>query len=487
VVVATLDVPVPRATSLAHVDEHASFMLVDRRGMVVTAAKPGSGRRDSSVVLRAGSATDGWQQQVRGGDGTWRIVSFAPVRSGATRDLYVGVGIDRDSVLRRASLALEFSLALMALFGLAIALVAWRAIRLIVLRRVDAMHAMTRRLHAGDLDARTGLPYGRGELSDLSRALDSMASQLATDHARREHAEQNLRRSEARLRAVLESSVDGIFVVDRTGRILECNAAGRRLFACGDRRECRTCHLRGTPMEEVLGCPLPVTDAPLMVEHVLLRADGSELPVEIVLAPVRPVVDEGFFVATVRDITDRKRWQRSLEALSLTDELTGLRNRRGFQSFATQQLRLLARSGGSAVLVSLDLDGLKAINDTHGHAAGDRALCEMAQVLQRSFRETDVIGRIGGDEFVVLAMGSGSRSVGRVLMRLTRTLASRNAVGDLPWTLSVSVGWARTPAGGGESLSSLLARADRHMYDRKRERIGTRETPRAAAGSSRVA
>ncbi len=469
-VVATLDVTMLYSATLAHSGEHATIILVDRRGCVLAPAGRTGRHRDSTVVLRMGSATGEWRQDVRGGDGIWRIVAFTPVSSGAAQQFYVGVGIDRDAVVGRAGHDLEISIALMALFGLVVVLVAWHAVRLIVLRRVEAMHAMTQRLQAGDLDARTGLSYGSGELSDLSRALDSMASRLARSHVDRERADQRVRLSEARLRAVIEASVDGIFVVDREGRIVECNAAGRRLFECGEHRDCAGCHLRGAPLQATLGCPLPALEAPQLVESVLQRADGSELPVEIVLAPVRPLVAEKFFVATVRDITDRKRWQRALEALSLTDELTGLHNRRGFQSLAAQHLRLLARTGGTAVVVSLDLDGLKAINDTHGHAEGDHALSELALVLRHSFRETDVIGRMSGDEFAVLASVSGPHGVWRALGRMQKALASRNAAGDLPWMLSVSAGWARSTPGADDSLAELLARADRKMYRRKRAR-----------------
>jgi diguanylate cyclase (GGDEF)-like protein len=473
-VAAMLDVEMLHSATLAHRGERATILLVDHRGRLLTPTSPAGRQGDSIVALGAESAKGEWRQDVRGGDGIRRIVAFTPVHSGAAQQFYVGVGIDRDAVERRASRDLEISIALMALFGVAVAFVAWHAVRLIVLRRTEAMHAMTRRLEAGDLDARTGLPYGSGELSDLSRALDAMASRLARNNFERERADQRVRLSEARLRAVIEASVDGIFLVDRDGRIVECNAAGRRLFECACPRDCPSCHLRGARVGTMLGCSLPSSDAPHLVESVLQRMDGSEVAVEIVLAPVRPVASERFFVATVRDITERKRSQQVLEALSITDELTGLHNRRGFESVSTRQLRLLARARGNAVLVSLDLDGLKAINDTYGHPAGDRALCELAQVLRLSFRETDVLGRLGGDEFVVLASVNGSNGVWRALGRMQRALAARNAVGDLPYTLSVSAGWARSESGGREELADLLARADRSMYRRRGVRSSLR-------------
>jgi diguanylate cyclase (GGDEF)-like protein len=473
-VAATLDIEMLHSATLAHRGERATMLLVDRRGNLLTPIDPTGRQEDSTVALRVGTAGGAWRQDVRGSDGTRRIVAFTPVSSGAAQQFYVGVGIDRDAVERRASRDLEISIALMALLGLGVTFVAWHAVRLIVLRRAEAMHAMTRRLEAGDLGARTGLPYGSGELSDLSRALDAMASGLARNHVERERADQRVRQSEARLRAVIEASVDGIFIVDCDGRIVECNSAGRRLFECEDPRGCAGCHLGGASLETVLGCSLSSLETPQVVESVMRRADGSELAVEIRLAPMHPAVEESFFVATVRDITERKRSQQALEALSFTDELTGLHNRRGFEAAATRQLRVLARTRGNAVLVALDLDGLKVINDTYGHAAGDHALSELAQVLRHSFRETDVIGRLGGDEFVVLASVTGSNGVWRALGRMRRELATRNAVGDLPYTLSMSAGWARSEPGGGDRLPELFARADRSMYRRKGARRALR-------------
>jgi diguanylate cyclase (GGDEF)-like protein/PAS domain S-box-containing protein len=488
VVVASLDIArLCRAELPANFDDNTTFMLVDRSGVVVAPAGRPAGRRDSTVILERTAETKPWRQRVRGGDGRWRVVAFTP-RDGASHGLYVGVSVDPAPLLRRADRELATSIALLALLGLAVALVAWRGARLIVLRRVEAMHAMAQRVRAGDLNARTGLPYGEGELSDLSRALDSMASTLQNSVAEHERANGRVRLSEGRTRAVLEASVDGIFLVDRAGRIVECNGAARRMVAGGTGAERSAGRLRGMAIEALLGGPLPEPTAPRWLERTLPRADGGELPVEIVLTPAGHLAAEGLVVATVRDITERRRWQRSLEALSLTDELTGLHNRRGFMSFGNQQLLLSARTGSGAVLFSLDVDGLKEINDAHGHSEGDRALRELADVLRASFRETDVIGRLGGDEFVVLATVHGPNGVRRALERLAGVLVQRNAAGDLRWLLKASVGWARSRPGAEDSLTELLARADRSMYRRKRARgvaRGHDAAPTPAVASAR--
>ena len=474
VVVATFDIAqLCRAELPAHFDANTTFLLVDRRGVVVAPAGRPAASRDSSVTLAFAPEGRPWRQRLRGGDGISRIVAFTPLRDGSSQGLFVGVSVDPAELLARADRELAASVAMMALFGLVVAMVTWRGAKLIVLRRVEAMHAMTRKLRAGDLEARTGLPYGSGELSELSRALDEMAITLSQHNAERERADGRLRLSEARTRAVLEASIDGIFLVDKAGRIVEFNAAARRIAAGGAMPE-RPSRMRGMAIEALLAGPLPAPDGPQVLTRELPRADGSTLAVEIVVAPAGQLAAEGLVVASVRDISERVRWQQALEALSVTDELTGLRNRRGFLTSATERLRILARDGGDAIVLSLDLDGLKAINDTHGHAEGDHALRVLATALRRCFRTTDVIARLGGDEFVVLAAVNKAQGARRAIARFTRTLNERNAVGDLPFALDASVGWARWRPGSGDDLTTLLARADRSMYRRKRERRESR-------------
>ena len=101
--------------------------------------------------------------------------------------------------------------------------------------------------------------------------------------------------------------------------------------------------------------------------------------------------------------------QSELSSLALTDELTGLYNRRGFICLSEVQLKLARRSGCDMVLFFIDVDGLKQINDSFGHSEGDNALIRTAEVLRMTFRESDVLARIGGDEFGALAIEASGR------------------------------------------------------------------------------
>jgi diguanylate cyclase (GGDEF)-like protein len=163
-----------------------------------------------------------------------------------------------------------------------------------------------------------------------------------------------------------------------------------------------------------------------------------------------------------------------MERLALTDELTGLRNRRGFFLLADQGLRLARRTRDKCLLVYADLDGLKQLNDSQGHAAGDALIVAAAALLGRVFRESDVIARLGGDEFAVLAFVDDSDTLAAVGKRLQSAIEEFNRQAGRPFQMSISFGIEELPDSGEVSLDALISQADSAMYGRKRERRQTR-------------
>jgi diguanylate cyclase (GGDEF)-like protein len=159
-----------------------------------------------------------------------------------------------------------------------------------------------------------------------------------------------------------------------------------------------------------------------------------------------------------------------LETQSSTDELTGLNNRRGLLVNGEQQLALARRSQQPFAVIFVDLDGFKRINDEFGHAEGDRALIETANVLKRSMRDSDVKARIGGDEFVGLALNASEQSVAPIRHRLENALKAINRERQLPYELTFSVGIFHCPAEDESTIEQLLARADALMYEDKRKK-----------------
>ena len=467
---ATLDAGwLRRAAMRAHLPKETVLLVIDRDGAVI-AQQPQGGRADSVIAQFKPRPGDG-QRIVRGGDGVARIVAFAPLEGARERMLYVGVGVRRDAVLASARQTFARDMALMLLVALVIGAIAWRGVEMIVLRRVQALLTVMAALRRGDLSARTSLPYGRSELSRLSEDFDQMAIALERQRTVREQAEERLRLSEARKRAVLESVLDAIVIANGGGRVLECNASARALFGIAapyaDHHVASLVDLPRLGFTGVVGVAVPSAGR---FETDGRHADGSTFAAEVSVAPIRDPDAQGLFVLTVRDISDRRRWQQTLEEESHRDELTGLLNRRGFRTLAEQQIKMAERQGRSVVIVSVDLDGLKHINDQFGHAEGDRAIVELAAALHDSFRETDLIARLGGDEFVVFASESEHLGAEKSLDRLAARIAARDAQLARPWRLSASFGWLRTTPEHDTRLDVLLREADERMYARKRHR-----------------
>lgn len=175
-------------------------------------------------------------------------------------------------------------------------------------------------------------------------------------------------------------------------------------------------------------------------------------------------------ILQIEDITERKRAEAAIHALSLVDELTGLYNRRGFLAFSKQHLTSIQRTNKNLMVVYADLDELKHINDSFGHQEGDRALVKTAEILRETFRSSDVLGRLGGDEFMVCAAVDPEGGVDSALARLNLEFENYNALKAVPYTLSVSVGLAIMDGEGTESVEELMARADQAMYENKRKR-----------------
>ncbi len=160
-------------------------------------------------------------------------------------------------------------------------------------------------------------------------------------------------------------------------------------------------------------------------------------------------------------------------AMATIDELTGLSNRRGFRMIADKALAVCKNVGRSATLLYLDLDGFKEINDHFGHAEGDRALIEIADLLREGFRDSDVVARIGGDEFcILLSATADSPGVEAVLERLAGKVAARNAQASSRYALAYSVGHVTFEPERHDSVDALLSDADRLMYAQKRRRGG---------------
>jgi diguanylate cyclase (GGDEF)-like protein len=189
---------------------------------------------------------------------------------------------------------------------------------------------------------------------------------------------------------------------------------------------------------------------------------------------IKGKVDGQLLFRSICYAVERQRMLKKLKAMATTDELTGLYNRRGFLNFGKEFLKMAKRIKRAVFLLYADLDDLKLINDNFGHQEGDRALKEISNILKKSFRKTDIIARIGGDEFVILGLitsWSKEETLAEILInRLRRNVNLYNAMGNLPYKLSMSAGLVVFEPDSVNSIEELLQEADKLMYEQKRKR-----------------
>jgi diguanylate cyclase (GGDEF)-like protein len=234
------------------------------------------------------------------------------------------------------------------------------------------------------------------------------------------------------------------------------------------------------PLPLPRGAPREVTALGAHLAAMERRVAEGERDVRAALARSRGLQAELEAVVTAREreITarthDLAEANAALALQASTDPLTGLPNRRGFMATVSEELAAAARAGAPCLLLYADLDDFKGINDTLGHEAGDEALVAFGEVLRTTFRVADVLGRLGGDEFIVLVYGAPSADAPRVRERLAAALAARNAEPGRRYALRSAVGIAAFDPAAPETLTSLLRAADADLYAQKRARRAAR-------------
>jgi len=314
-----------------------------------------------------------------------------------------------------------------------------------------------------------GLKESREKLLDYSSGLEIKVEERAAE----------LQRLGYQQELILSSAGEGIWGLDCDGNHTFVNPAAAQMLGytvdeLKGRHSHTTWHYKKAdgslyPKEECLiyaackdGKAYHVTD------EVFWRKDGTSFPVEYTSTPIREDGKILGAVVTFRDISERKHMEEELRALSLVDELTGLYNRRGFLTLAKQQTKIADRLGKDMLLIFADIDKMKLINDTSGHKEGDRALIDTANILRKSLRDSDIIARVGGDEFAVLAMAACSEHAEIIYGHLRDNIKSHNEKEDRPYKISLSVGFVCYVPGS--SIEELLVQADQLMYEDKQKK-----------------
>ncbi len=309
--------------------------------------------------------------------------------------------------------------------------------------------------------------------------LSSLISELESKLHEQDKKIAELRLAKARYRSVINNAVDAVVMIDDRGIIRDWPEQAELL--CGWSRN----EIIGQPLfrlmpkglhkkhqrhlREVISGNRGNIFGKRIEANVLYRGE-TEVPVELTVT-MNQVGDKKELALFMHDITERKNAENHLKHLSLTDELTGLFNRRGFIALGEKQLQAACRNNWELFLLFADLDDLKIINDRHGHKAGDLALVETADILTKTFRRADLLGRVGGDEFVVMFTDRKSkRSEDTVLDRLEKNLNKNNRRKGRLFHLELSCGTIRYDHGSPCAIEELMHRADELMYEKKKEK-----------------
>ena len=274
--------------------------------------------------------------------------------------------------------------------------------------------------------------------------------------------------------SLFESAPEAIAILDEHDHIVRINGQFTALFGYTE-QEALGKDINALIVPEELAeegatlCTKVAGGEGIRAESLRRQKDGHTFWVSISATRFIAGDEPGKVYAMYQDISARKRAEEDLRALLLVDELTGLPNRRAFITLSEQRLKLAVRMERDVLMIFIDVDHLKAINDTWGHLAGDRALIDTARVLKESCREADIIARLGGDEFVALMTVDSDQTAELVCERIRARVEAHNLETPRGYPLSLSVGATRTKSEG-TMLADLLAQADTALYEQKRGR-----------------
>jgi len=313
----------------------------------------------------------------------------------------------------------------------------------------------------------------KGQLIKELEVMRRQVAQLQAEEAHHEQTEKAFKESEELYRVLAEKSFAGVYVIqDGKFCFLNSNAASYAGYTPEEligREAMKLVHpddrdqLKKDALEMLYG------NRTFPYEFRIITREGQ---IKWLMEMVASISWEGkrAVLGNSMDLTDRKRTEEEISFISVTDQLTGLYNRRGFITLAEQQLRFSDRGKRDMLLFFADLDGMKWINDTLGHEEGDRALHDVAVILKETFRASDIIARIGGDEFAILAIDTTGIYPEVMMTRLQNQIDVHNHEDNRRYKISISMGAAYYDPENPCSLDDLMSRADAVMYEQKRRK-----------------
>jgi diguanylate cyclase (GGDEF)-like protein/PAS domain S-box-containing protein len=293
--------------------------------------------------------------------------------------------------------------------------------------------------------------------------------------------EERFLESEKRFQDLLEHLPVGVYRTTPDGKIIEANQALAKMLGYESHEDLKNINVKDLYVRtEDRAEHLKKLDARgiFFTEFELRRKDGKTIwgrdyPRAVIGSGGKITYYDGILVDFTKQNKAEQELKQALdklETLSLKDDLTGLFNRRGFFTVAAERFKLADREQTKMFLLFMDLDDLKKINDTLGHHKGDQALVEIAGILKATFRQSDVKGRMGGDEFAVFPIGADQEGMEKAMSRLRKNIEKFNLSKENPFHLSVSMGVSHYDPGHPSTIDELLVRADKIMYEEKRQK-----------------
>ena len=311
--------------------------------------------------------------------------------------------------------------------------------------------------------------------------------------------------------SIIDASPVGMMVFDASGRVVFANQQADTIFCIDAMKEegaSTESDLVGKCINDLIPQRFhdyhkdvekeymqhPVPKAMGAGRHLIgLRDNGSEVPLDVGLSPLN-YHNERYVLASIVDISDRLRVaqleveNKRLENEATHDPLTGLPNRRMLTEFAENLRSLAVRNNQRLTLMFLDLDGFKVVNDQYGHSVGDQLLCEVAHVLKKLVRESDIVGRYGGDEFLLCFVGDDSAAEGggrcgkRMAKHLARGIESIRVVDDHEVCIGASIGVVSSVCPAAVTIDGMISAADRLMYKAKKAGVKNMGASRVVVG-----
>ena len=307
------------------------------------------------------------------------------------------------------------------------------------------------------------------------KLLEFVSSQVATAIERKK-AEETLQKSQQEFASLFMNSPEALVYLDEKSTILNINPRFTKLF--GYTLE----EIKGKNINEGFIYPpdkikegkkldkIASSKGYFHYETIRKKKDGTLFPVSISGANIKIDGQTKGLTATYIDITERKRLEKRLEKLAHFDVLTGCYARGYGLSLFERQIKSAQRRKTSILLLYLDLDGLKYINNTFGHKEGDKALKEAAKFFKSTLREVDIICRMGGDEFLLIFPDSSLNDVPLIKERITNKLKELNKNLNNPYKISFSIGLSCYNPSNPLSIEELIKIADENMYEEKKKK-----------------